>query len=51
MLLDPVFLQWGIFDRAAVEHCINDHIAQRRYDGFMLYKLLNLALWHRFYLN
>lgn len=40
----------GLFDRAIVERCIDDHAAGRRNCGFLLYKLLNLVLWWERYL-
>lgn len=51
VLLDPGVLSQGLFDRSALEACIAEHIAGRRNNGFLLYKLLNLVLWQRFYLN
>lgn len=51
VLLDSTTLGWGIFDRQALERCMHDHITQRQNNGFLLYKLLNLALWYRFYLT
>ena len=50
VLLDTATLGWGIFDRQALERCMDDHITQRRNNGLLLYKLLNLALWYRLYL-
>ncbi len=49
VLLDATTLGWGIFDRQALERC--KHITQRRNNGFLLYKLLNLSLWHHLYLK
>jgi asparagine synthase (glutamine-hydrolysing) len=51
VLLDPAVLGSGLFDRPAIENCINEHTSGQRNNGFLLYKLLNLALWQRFYLN
>lgn len=51
VLLDPWVLSQGLFDRPALEACMDEHIAGRRNNGFLLYKLLNLALWQKFYLN
>lgn len=51
VLLDPSVLAQGLFDRASLEACMAEHIAGRRNNGFLLYKLLNLALWQKFYLN
>jgi asparagine synthase (glutamine-hydrolysing) len=50
VLLDPQILAWGIFDRAPLEQAMDEHISGRRNNGFFLWKLLNLALWYRFYL-
>jgi asparagine synthase (glutamine-hydrolysing) len=51
VLLDQSTLGSGLFDGAAIEAAIDDHIEGRKNNGFLLYKALNLALWHRFYLR
>jgi len=51
VLLDATTLDWGIFERQALERCMHDHITQRRNNGFLLYKLLNLTLWHHLYVT
>lgn len=51
VLLDPDTLRWGVFDRKALEKCIDEHVHGLRDNALLLYKLLNLALWHRFYLS
>lgn len=51
VLLDPETLRWGLFDEAKLRRCMDEHTDGRRDNGNLLYKLLNLALWHRFYLN
>lgn len=51
VLLDSSFLSWGLFDRPALEQRMQEHIDRQRDNGFLLYKLLNLALWYRFYLT
>lgn len=50
VLLDAGTASWGLFDRTALERAIQEHLAGTRNNGFLLYKLLNLALWRRFYL-
>ncbi len=50
VLLDPSTLSWGLFDEQALIRCLAEHKAGKRDNGFLLYKLLNLALWRRFYL-
>ena len=50
ILLDPSIRAWGLFDQAALERAIAEHIDGARNNGFLLYKLMNLALWRRFYL-
>jgi asparagine synthase (glutamine-hydrolysing) len=50
VLLDPAVRSWGLFDQAVLERTIEEHLAGTRNNGFLLYKLLNLALWRRFYL-
>jgi len=51
VVLDRSILESGLFDRAAVEHTIHQHLAGRKNDGDLLYKLLNLALWYGFYMR
>lgn len=51
VLLDVGTLEWGLFDRKALESCINEHVEGKRNNGPLLYKLLVLSLWHRFYLK
>lgn len=50
VLLDESILSWGLFDKRKFKQAIEEHINGSRNNGFLLYKLLNLALWHRFYL-
>jgi asparagine synthase (glutamine-hydrolysing) len=50
VLLDDSTQQSGLFDRHRLESCIEEHISGRRNNGFLLYKLLNFALWRKFYL-
>lgn len=49
VLLDPGTLAWGILDQPVLEALIAEHRSGRKNNGFLLYKLLQLALWHRFY--
>ena len=49
VLLDGASGLGGLLDRAVVERCIGEHARGERDNGFLLYKLLNLALWHREY--
>ena len=51
VLLDDSTLGSGLFDRTALVGCIAEHVSGRRNNGLLLYKLLNLALWHNFYLK
>ncbi len=51
VVLDGSILESGLLDRTAVEHAIHDHVARRRDDGNLLYRLLNLALWYRSYMQ
>jgi asparagine synthase (glutamine-hydrolysing) len=51
VLLDPSTLGCGLFDRGALEIEIGNHAAKRSNNGLLLYKLLNLALWHRLYIS
>ncbi len=51
VVLDHAILEAGLFDRVAVEHAIHRHLAHRKNEGFLLYKLLNLALWYGCYMR
>jgi asparagine synthase (glutamine-hydrolysing) len=51
VLLDPAVLRWGLFDEAQLCRCMDEHVDRRRDNGNLLYKLLNLALWSKYYLN
>lgn len=51
VLLDDSTMELNLFDRNALERCIDEHIAGERDNGFLLYKLLNLALWSQVYLR
>jgi len=47
VLLDPGSAVEAMLDRPAVEQALREHIDGRRNNGFILWKLLNLALWAR----
>jgi asparagine synthase (glutamine-hydrolysing) len=51
VLLDSRSAFGDLVDRPALERCIEEHVAGQRDNGFLLYKLLQLALWHRAYLG
>lgn len=51
VLLDPAADRWDLFDRGALALCLEEHTSGRKNNGFLLYKLLNLAIWHHAYLN
>ncbi len=51
VLFDPSTLNSGLFDRSVLEAVLREHVTRRRNRGFLLYKLLNLALWHRAYIG
>lgn len=51
VLLDPATRECGLFDSAELTRCIDEHCHGRRDNGLLLYKMLNLALWLRFYVN
>jgi len=51
VLLDASILRSGLFDRAAIERAIEEHVTGRKDDGNLLYRLLTLALWYRGYVN
>ena len=50
VLLDKETDQWKVFDKFELEKCINEHVMQIRNNGYILYKLLNLVLWKKYYL-
>lgn len=50
-LLDARFLERFGLDRARIETALAEHRAGRRERGFLLWKLLQLALWARVYLS
>ncbi len=49
ILLDSANLNWGIFDRDALEKCIQQHTSGAYDNGSLLYRALNLALWRQLY--
>jgi asparagine synthase (glutamine-hydrolysing) len=51
VLLDDSNAAADLFDRKAVEVVVDEHVAGTHNHQFLLYKLLNLALWRRFYLG
>lgn len=40
----------GLFDSGAIQRLTHEHTTGRSDHGALLYRLLNLALWHRYYL-
>lgn len=50
VLFDPQVQSWGVFDRPALEKAMDEHVAGTRNNGFLLWKMLNLAIWYRHYL-
>ena len=50
VVLDSSSQRSGLFDSKVAERAIAEHVDGRRNHESMLYKLLNLALWHREYL-
>ena len=51
ILLDDNSFNIEMFNKKALENCINEHIQGKRNHGFLLYKLLMLTLWHKLYIN
>jgi asparagine synthase (glutamine-hydrolysing) len=49
-ILDPLFVERFGFDRARLDRALTEHRAKRREHGFLLWKLLQLALWSKQYL-
>jgi len=49
-LLDPTFVSRFEMDRARLESALQEHRSRRRDRGFLLWKLLQLALWSKEYL-
>ena len=50
VLLDPAIKAWGILDSGCLETQIDQTVAQTRDYACRLYRLLNLAIWHMFYM-
>ena len=51
VVLDRSVEQADLFERSVVERLISEHVSGRRDHGFLLYKLLNLALWWNRYME
>jgi asparagine synthase (glutamine-hydrolysing) len=51
VLFDHSFLERGLCDRSRLEQAFAEHVSGRRNHGFLIWKLLNLALWMRFYVS
>lgn len=49
VLLDERVLGSGLLDASAVEAALDAHVRGERDEGFLLYKLMNLALWLHVY--
>jgi asparagine synthase (glutamine-hydrolysing) len=50
VMYDKQIMDWGFFDKSSLKKCMDEHISGERNNGFLLYKLLNLALWYKFYM-
>jgi len=50
-LLSPEALGRGLFERAALERLIADHVSGRHDHGQRLWSLLTLEWWHRLYID
>jgi asparagine synthase (glutamine-hydrolysing) len=50
-LTGPDCRQAGLFDQTAVSQVLKEHIQAAANHGFLIWKMLNLAIWHRTYLN
>ncbi len=51
VLLDPQTRASGLFDQREIGRAMTEHISGARNHGFLLWKALQLALWHRAYLD
>jgi asparagine synthase (glutamine-hydrolysing) len=51
VLFDDSTRRSGLFDRPELEACLKQHVDGTRDNGFLLYKSLLLALWHREYID
>jgi asparagine synthase (glutamine-hydrolysing) len=51
VLFDDATRRAGLFDEAALRVCVDEHVSGRADRGFLLYKALILALWHRAYVS
>lgn len=48
-ILSSEFLQLGIFDESKLRQLITNHVSGKEDNGFILLKILNFALWIKFY--
>lgn len=51
VLDDPATRQTGLFDHATLDVRVREHTTGARNHGFLLWKCLQLALWHRRYVD
>ena len=48
-ILSKNFLELGIFDEQMIKQMIDNHVSGKEDNGFILLKILNFALWIKFY--
>jgi len=51
VLTDPTTVEWNVFDERTLAKYMDEHTSGIRNRGILLYRLLNLSLWHNFYLS
>mgnify|MGYP006144687235 CR=1 FL=1 len=51
VLSDPATRRAALFDERVLERMLDEHRRGTRDHGFLLWKALHLALWHREYLD
>jgi len=51
VLLDSTIVRGGILNEKVIDKYMSEHIEGTRDRGIFLYRLINLALWHNFYLS
>jgi asparagine synthase (glutamine-hydrolysing) len=50
-LLDSRSLDRGLFKTEAIQHLFAEHRARRRDHGNRIWRLLNLEIWHRIFID
>ena len=49
LLLSGPVVDSGLFDQSSLEHLIDEHVDGEKDNKFLIYKLLQFAVWYREY--